>query len=172
MTNESKFETLAISSLPLGKGYRVTINLEHHVDVPLHYVNAHIRDFLPACAAFAAKMRDAINPPPKEESQAPDNPVKAPDNAEPFAWAIEVSEGVWSFTHMPHVARMWPQAEVIPLYRKTARTEWERVALGVAITCVAAVKAQRPPEDKESNEFLQKTETILSGLLERMGGVR
>lgn len=64
MTNESKFETLAISSLPLGNGYRCTINLEHHVDVPLPYVNAHVRDFLSASAAFATKMRDAIDPPP------------------------------------------------------------------------------------------------------------
>lgn len=64
MTNESKFETLAISSLPLGNGYRCTINLEHHVDVPLPHVNAHVRDFLSASAAFATKMRDAIDPPP------------------------------------------------------------------------------------------------------------
>ena len=66
MTTESKFETIAMSSLPLVGGYRCTIKLEHHIDVPLPYVNAHVRDFLSACDAFAVKMRDAIDPPPTD----------------------------------------------------------------------------------------------------------
>lgn len=66
MTTESKFETIAMSSLPLGNGYRCTIKLEHYIDVPLPCVNAHVRDFLSACDAFAAKMRDAIGPPPAD----------------------------------------------------------------------------------------------------------
>lgn len=66
MTTESKFETIAMSSLPVGNGYRCTIKLEHHIDVRLPYVNAHVRDFLSACDVFAAKMRDAIDPPPAD----------------------------------------------------------------------------------------------------------
>ena len=47
-------------------------------------------------------------------------------------------------------------------------TDAEREAIGVAIQCVVAAKAQRHPEEEESHELLHKTAVTLRGLLERM----
>jgi uncharacterized coiled-coil protein SlyX len=44
----------------------------------------------------------------------------------------------------------------------------EREAVGVAIQCVVAAKAQRHPEEEESHDLLHKTAATLRGLLERM----
>ena len=159
MTNESKFETLAISSLPLGKGYRVTINLEHHVDVPLPYVNAHVCDFLSASAAFATKMRDAIDPPPKEESQAPDNAAKVHNNVEPAAWGVANCKGlILDATTVIRVAvekqsKYAFDTEVVPLYRSPTLTDAEREALHHVVGDVADITG--PVED------------TIRGLLER-----
>lgn len=51
-------------------------------------------------------------------------------------------------------------------------TDEEREAVGVAIQCVVAAKAQRHPEEEESHALLHKTAATLHNLLERMGGER
>jgi hypothetical protein len=48
-------------------------------------------------------------------------------------------------------------------------TDAEREAVGVAIQCVVAAKAQRHPEEEESHELLHITAATLRGLLERTG---
>lgn len=54
---------------------------------------------------------------------------------------------------------------VAPLF--AGLTDAERAAVGVAIQCVVAAKAQRHPEEEESHELLHKTAATLRGLLER-----
>jgi hypothetical protein len=54
----------------------------------------------------------------------------------------------------------------VPLYRAPALTDRERGAIGVAIQCVEAARAQRHPED-ESRDLLWETTCTLRRLFDR-----
>ena len=47
-------------------------------------------------------------------------------------------------------------------------TDAEREAVGVAIQCVEAARAQRHPEEEDARDLLWKTTCGLRGLLERL----
>jgi len=55
----------------------------------------------------------------------------------------------------------------VPRYRALALTDEEREAIGVAIQCVEAARAQRHPEEEDARDLLWKTTCGLRGLLER-----
>lgn len=62
-------------------------------------------------------------------------------------------------------------AEIEEAAEKTERlrlTDAERVAIGVAIQCVEAARAQRHPEEHGDRDLLWKTTCGLRGLLKRM----
>lgn len=102
-----------------------------------------------------------------ERSVASDGSVAG----EPVAWAVWSPE--WHeplITFCPDAAEehaaKWGQ-HAVPLYRNQPVTAHEREAIGVAIQCVVAAKAQRHPEEQESHELLHKTADTLRRLFDR-----
>ena len=87
----------------------------------------------------------------------------ARNTQEPFAWAIEVSRDVWSLTHMPHIARGWPQADVVPLYRSPTLTDAEREAVDMAIDLLNGVEDVSAGASRRADAAA----ATLRGLLER-----
>jgi hypothetical protein len=111
----------------------------------------------------------------------PDNAAKAPDNAEPVAWAVcTPSDGHWSpcYFHEPHAQRcanaIVGEKNVVPLYRhppcqdssqkNLTLTDAEREAVKRAVDSIASTMPY------ESQQGLADWKT-LRGLLERLGGV-
>ena len=93
---------------------------------------------------------------------------------EPMAWAVMLADGY----HIYDVYSIAEEAKaidevvagnhgVISLYRSPTLTDAEREAIGVAIQCVEAARAQRHPEEEESRDLLWKTTCGLRSLLDR-----
>ena len=87
---------------------------------------------------------------------------------EPAAWKFVNPDGSTRFIlDDPKRVAAWLSAnegEVVPLY--AALTDAEREAIGVAIQCVEAARAQRHPEEDDARDLLWKTTRVLRGLLD------
>ena len=98
------------------------------------------------------------------------------DKQEPVAWAVipgtVLAGRAWRVTLDREEAEQLSCGAmlVVPLYEQPqpTLTDAEREAVGVAIQCVVAAKAQRHPEEEESHELLHITAVTLRGLLERL----
>lgn len=74
-------------------------------------------------------------------------------------------------THYAGCRRVHTGCLIAAMIREIERlrlTDAEREAIGVAIQCVEAARAQRHPEEEDARDLLWKTTCGLRGLLNRM----
>jgi hypothetical protein len=94
--------------------------------------------------------------------------VASAGSQEPVAWWFKCDDYESATLLKEHADAMAAPygTTPIPLYCSPALTDRERDAIGVAIQCVEAARAQRHPED-ESRDLLWETTCTLRRLFDR-----
>lgn len=174
-------EPVAWGVAGLGGVLATSISRRDAVDMQVDY------EFVTEVVPLYRQASDFAPPPP-------DNAAKAPDNAEPVAWAVCCpGDGNWSpcFFHEPHAQRhasaILGSKNVIPLYRQppcpvclAARSghNFSQQNLTLTETEAETLRELRDEAAQYADEIgltsseIRARQRIIDGLLERLGGGR